>query len=357
MKRSRGAGRWLVALLLGLALWLPVNSTYAVPANRLAPATGESLAAGQAGSLGSHGLDSAVVVPPEAAAQRTTLRVGLLPVATLLGLYVANERGWFDEEGLAVDLQVMTGGAEIIAAMIGGSLDIGISNVLSHVLARDQGFDVRAVAAGGVERRGEPTHAILVKADSPIQSARDLEGRTMATNALNNIEHLMQQMWLQNNGADPRRVSFVEIPYPQHPAAVAQGRVDATGTAQPFMAAGLSQGARALGYHYVETSPEVLIAYFVATGDWLGRNGDVAQRFARAQHRGNEFLDRNPDERRPAAVRHLNLSPELAATVTFEGYPTRIDAAGIDWWIDAGRRFGLVNNTLDARDFLYETVR
>src|SRR5215207_7698897 len=50
------------------------------------------------------------------APQRTTLRVGMLPVATLLGLHVAGERAWFEEEGLALDLQTMAGGAEILPA-------------------------------------------------------------------------------------------------------------------------------------------------------------------------------------------------------------------------------------------------
>ena len=51
------------------------------------------------------------------------------------------------------------------------------------------------------------------------------------------------------------------------------------------------------------------------------------------------------------------MTPELAARVTFEAFPTRIDAAGITWWIDAGRRFNLVTTPLDGRDFLHETVR
>src|SRR5438067_6397649 len=99
---------------------------------------------------------AASVVP-----QLVTLRYGTLPVTGFLGLYLANEQGWLAEEGIALDLQTMSGGAEIVPAMIGGSLDMGITNAFSHVVARDQGFDVKAVAAGVSERRGNPSHAIL----------------------------------------------------------------------------------------------------------------------------------------------------------------------------------------------------
>ena len=44
----------------------------------------------------------------------------------------------------------------------------------------------------------------------------------------------MQQVWLRQQGADPRRVSFVEVPFPQMPAALAQSRVDAIGPAEPL---------------------------------------------------------------------------------------------------------------------------
>ena len=308
--------------------------------------------AGAAATRPADGAGPASVTP-----QVVTLRYGTLPVTGFLGLYLANEQGWLAEEGIALDLQTMSGGAEIVPAMIGGSLDMGITNAFSHVVARDQGFDVKAVAAGASEARGAPTHAILVRADSPYQTARDLVGRTLATNTLNNIDHVMQMTWLLNNGVEPRQVNIVEVPFPQHAAALAQGRVDAIGPTEPFVTAALGQGARVLAYHYTDTNPVTLIAYYAGTGDWLSRNADVARRFARAIHRANTFLAANPDDTRVAAVRLLNLPENLATSANFERYETTIDPAGIQWWIDAGRRFAIINNQLNPQDFLYETVR
>jgi NitT/TauT family transport system substrate-binding protein len=296
-------------------------------------------------------------LPDVAAQQRTTLRVGMLPVTAFLGMYLARDRGWLEEEGLAIELQMMAGGAEIVPAMIGGSLDVGVANAFSHVLARNQGFDVQAITGAASEVRGAPTHAILVLPDAPIQSARDLEGRTIATNTLNNIDHLMQQIWLQNNGADPRRVSIVEVPFPQHAASLAQRRVDAIGPSEPFVTVAQSQGARVLAIHYTETNPVTLIAYLAATGDWLSRNADVARRFARAVHRGNQYLEANPEEKRTVAVQTLNLSPDVVSRLNFEQLDPLIDPAGVQWWIDAGRRFNLVDQPLNPDDFLFETVR
>ncbi len=296
-------------------------------------------------------------LPEAVAAQATTVRLAIIPITGFLDYYYAQEQGYFQQEGITIDLQLMAGGAEILPALIGGSLDIGITNVFSHVLARDQGFDVKAIAGPSVQRRGAPQHAILVRADSPIQSARDIEGRTLATNTLNNIDHVMQQIWLQNNGADPRRVNFVELPFPQQPAALAAGRVDVIAPAEPFSTMALVQGARMLANHYTEINEVTAIAYYAAMADWLARNGDTARRFARAIARADEFLVANPEERRAAAIRNLNLPPEVVARQNFEEYLPRAYLPGIQWWIDAGRRFNLVRGQLSPDDFVWETIR
>jgi NitT/TauT family transport system substrate-binding protein len=297
------------------------------------------------------------VASPSAEAQLTNIRLGILPISAFVDFYIAREFGWFQEEGLSVEPQFMAGGAEIQPALIGGALDIGITNVFSHVLARDQGFDIKAIAGPSVQRRGAPQHAILVRPDSPIQSARDLEGRTLATNTLNNIDHLMQQIWLQRNGADPRRVNFVEIPFPQSPAALMQGRVDAIGPAEPFTTVALMQGARLIAYHYTDVNEVTGIAYYAATGDWLARNGDTARRFANVIRRAEEYVMTNPEERRAAIIRHLNLQPEVAERLGLEEWLPRADLSLIQWWIDAGRSFGLVSNQLNPADFVYDTLR
>src|SRR2546423_12806043 len=98
------------------------------------------------------GPTSAAAPAPASAMQATTLRVGHLPITAQLDVMVARDRGWFTEEGLNVELTSMAGGAEILPALIGGSLDIGTLNVVTHILAHDQGFRDKAVAGVFVQR-------------------------------------------------------------------------------------------------------------------------------------------------------------------------------------------------------------
>jgi NitT/TauT family transport system substrate-binding protein len=300
---------------------------------------------------------SAAAPAPAPAMQATTLRVGHLPIAAQLDVLVARDRGWFAEEGLNAELTAMAGGAEILPALIGGSLDVGTLNVVTHIFAHDQGFRAKAVAGLFVQRRGDPTHGILVRADSPIQNARDLEGKTMATNTLNNIDHIMQQVWVRQMGGDPSRVNFVEVPFPQQPTVLAQGRVDAIGPSEPFVTIAQSQGARLLANHYTDVNETTLLAYYGATDDWLARNPDLAQRFYRVTQRADDFLFGDKREMQAAAVQYLQMNPDLAVRVGYGENQRRLDPTGIQWWIDTMRSFNLLQNQHNPQDFIYETVR
>ena len=117
-------------------------------------------------------------------------------------------------------------------------MQFGWTNVISLYQAHVEGFDFKLIAGGATNVRGSnETHAIVVGKDSPIKSAKDLEGKTVAVNTLNNIVHLMAMAWVDKNGGNASKVKFVEIPFPQMEAALIAGKVDAISVQEPFAAA------------------------------------------------------------------------------------------------------------------------
>ena len=73
--------------------------------------------------------------------------------------------------------------------------------------------------------------------DSPIKSAKDLEGKTVAVNTLNNIVHLDGDGLGRQERRHSSKIKFVEIPFPQMEAALVAGKVDAISVHEPFAAA------------------------------------------------------------------------------------------------------------------------
>jgi len=122
-----------------------------------------------------------------------TLRVGVIPIADVAPLYLGMKMGFFDQEKLTIEPQQFAGGAEILPAVQSGDLQIGFSNTTSTLIAASKGLPVRIIAQGVQEGATEPeswTH-LFVRPDSGIQAPKDLEGKTIAINTLQNINDVM----------------------------------------------------------------------------------------------------------------------------------------------------------------------
>jgi ABC-type amino acid transport substrate-binding protein len=74
-----------------------------------------------------------------------------------------------------------------------------------------------------------------VAKNSPIRSAKDLNGKIIAVPGLGtNAEYAVHE-WLDLNGADTASVKFIELAYAAMPAALEAGRIDAAHVAEPFI--------------------------------------------------------------------------------------------------------------------------
>src|ERR1700752_2593100 len=137
----------------------------------------------------------------------------------------------------------MAGGAVIVQGVPSGDLQFGWSNVISLYQAHVEGFDFKLIAGGAINVRGSnESHAIIVGKDSPIKTAKELEGKTVAVNTLNNIVHLMAMAWIDKNGGNSSKVKFVEVPFPQMEATLSAGKVDAISVHEPCATAATQKG-------------------------------------------------------------------------------------------------------------------
>jgi NitT/TauT family transport system substrate-binding protein len=288
-----------------------------------------------------------------------TLRVGYLPLTDFAGMYAAIEKGFYKEVGLNLDLQTMQGGATIIPALEGGSLDIGISNVMSVALAHDQGLEPMIIVDSAYETSDSPTHALVARADSPVRTGKDVEGKKWSVNTRRNIEHLMAIKWIELGGGDPSKVDFVELPFPQMPAAAQNGQVDVAGVVEPFVAVSKDLGLKVISYYYLDIAPRTLVAPFVGKKSWIEGNRDRALRFAEATKRGNAWaLDKaNDAETRQIVIKYARLEPALGAKINLTPLGTRTDPVLLQWWIDEARKLGWIQKDLKAESMIYETAR
>ncbi len=127
--------------------------------------------------------------PKQEVPEVTELRIGTMPVANVTTMDLADKLGYLKEEGFTkVELTFLGGGAELLPALQAGKLQFAHSNVASVILGRGAGFDFTVVAGNTrVPAKPPESQILMVKTDSPIKTPKDLAGKRIAVNNLNNI--------------------------------------------------------------------------------------------------------------------------------------------------------------------------
>ncbi len=291
----------------------------------------------------------------EGSAQMRRVRLGYIPIVSLLPLYAALEQGYFKEEGVEVKLTPMAGGAVIIPAVVGGSLDIGFSAYFSAIAAREKGIDVTIVAATVWEiGPPQPYVAVLVRKGAGISSAKDLEGKNFAVNTIRSVDWLTTSEWMAKNGADPRKVKWVEIPFPVMGGALRTGKVDAITGLDPFLTIEMDRGGvKIVGYPFPAIDPQLPVAGFVATSTWIRRNQNTVKGFRRGLSRGTDYINGHPERRGEILVKFTRVKGGLAERLKFyPAFEKQINAAALQKTVDLAVKWGLIKKRVDIREMV-----
>jgi NitT/TauT family transport system substrate-binding protein len=238
---------------------------------------------------------AAAVASPARAAELEKLRVSIIPINDVTPLFVGIRNGYFRDEGLELDTTPSAGGATGIPGMMAGSFDIAYGNVVSTLLAAQQGIDIKVVAPGTKTISAETDLSqIVVRSDSGIKSGKDLEGKSIGVNTRNNVIWLYARAWVKATGGNPDRVTYREVPHPQMEDAIRQKQVDAGFMVVPYAMLALAKpDFVGIGKPYSDVQPGVDVGQYLITGKLLSEKADVATRFVRGLRRGIEWYNAN----------------------------------------------------------------
>jgi len=281
-------------------------------------------------------------------------KVGYMKIVDTAPLYVAMEKGFFKQHGLDLELVPMAGGATILPGVASGDLQVGWSNVISLYQAYVGGFDFKIVCGGAINIKGSnDTHALQVLKDSPIKQARDLEGKTVAVNTLNNIVHLMALAWLDKSGATSSKVKFVEIPFPQMEAALVSRRVEAISAQEPFVTSSVGKGVtRVLAHPWSEVAPKFLIASWFASEKWIQKNKEMARSFVQSLNQGVDAIHADIQGTRNIMAKWTGLSPDLANQVALPLYEKSVSEKDLQVTIDLTHKYKLIDRAFKAAEII-----
>jgi NitT/TauT family transport system substrate-binding protein len=216
--------------------------------------------------------------------ETAAVKVGAIPIVDVAPLHLGVQKGFFKELGIDVLVINTRGGAAAVPGVVSGLFDFAFGYVVSILVANSLGLQLRAIAEGnsstGIE--GKDFGGVVVPTDSDISDARDLVGKTVAVNNLKNVGDTTVRASIRKAGGDPTKVNFVELPFPEMPAAVTKKQVDAAWIVEPFFTVAQDQGAKVVASKFVDTAPNMTVSTYFTSQVTLESKPELTRRFTAA---------------------------------------------------------------------------
>ena len=293
--------------------------------------------------------DSAPAAGGEGSGNLEQVSVGLIPITDVAPVYLGIQEGYFEDEGIDLEVQLAQGGAAIVPAVMTGEYQFGYSNAVSLLVAQDKGLPVTVVSNGSssTNEAGADVTEVAAMPDSGIKDAADLAGKTVAVNALNNFADVTIRNSMEKAGADPQSVDFVEMPYPNMPAALERGDVDAAWTTEPFRTQILDAGGTIVASPMTDLADNFDSAFYFASQETLQKNPELVERFRRALAKSFEFAAANDDEVRTIIQDYAKITPELAGKVQMSKWHKDVNMDALEKLGTAARTYGVLEKEPD----------
>lgn len=284
----------------------------------------------------------------------THITVGVLPVPDTAAIYLGVAQGFFQEQGLDVTLQPTTGGADAVPGVVSGNYDFAFGNYVSGFVAADQGLGIKYVAnATQASAKGTGFQAVVVPKDSPINSPKDLSGKTVSVNNLQNINDTTIRGVVDADGGDSSTIKFTEVAFPDAVAAVTNHQVDA-GTVNPWTS-DMSSQFKVITYNFTDFAPNLAIAGFFTSDKEISENPDIVQKFQTAMNKSLDYAGSNSDAVKDEITQYTSLTADKLKNFTLPVYSVKVDMDSLQTLADAAQKYGTISKPVDF-DSLFDLV-
>jgi NitT/TauT family transport system substrate-binding protein len=289
----------------------------------------------------------AATCPAIVRAQSSSLRI--LTVASDPGAlpFYAQENGFFEKAGLSVTVSTMGNGAAIMGALAGDAVDIGNANAGTVAAAVIGGLPLTIIADGGLYSASKPTTLMCVKPDSTARGPKDLAGAQIAVNGLRIVADAGIEEWMRRGGADPKSVSFIEMPFSTMQPLLDTGRLAAAFIGEPILST-IRSKVRIIGAPNDTIGREFSYAAYMAKSEWVVKNRDLASRFVAVIQSTAVWANQNVDAAGHILAKYAKLPESIVSSMVRVRYATSLTIAHLQPSIDIMAKYGYIAHRIDA---------
>jgi NitT/TauT family transport system substrate-binding protein len=297
-------------------------------------------------------LGAATLAPGAAGAQTPpTVRIGMSLGDAVDQAYYADKGGFFTKAGLNAQIVRLGGGNQIVSGILSGDIETGTVNISAVAAAHSRGLPIYVIAPGSVMSTGRtPVTVLAVLADAPYRSGADLAGKTVALQAVKDLEQAALMNWIDKTGGDSKSVNYIEVPHAAQPAALQGKRVDAAVLTEPWITD--TPGLRIIGNPYGSLGRVVCTFAWVVSQSYYAQNAATVAKLRSALLASAHWINTNPAATAPMLADLTQIPVATILKMTRAQFGESLDPAAIQPVIDASARYGFLNQTFPASQLL-----
>lgn len=289
---------------------------------------------------------------PAFAQSAAPVRMGALPIDALGEAYYGADGGIFASNGIDAKVDSLANGAAIMAAVIGGDLDVGMANTIQIATAIARGIPVQMIAPASLYSARDANQNLLVAKDSPVKSPKDLTGATFAVSALGDFNQLGLLAWLDANKVPRDREHFVELKFSEMGAALQRGTVQGAIVTEPFKSDAIRAGqARLFADTYSAVAPEFATIVWFSTKGWIQKNPELAKRLVTAIYAVGKWANAHPAETAPMLAKASKIDPALVARMQRVYFATENEKKYVEGPLMLAQRYNMLPRPVSVEEF------
>ncbi|MEU7979597.1 ABC transporter substrate-binding protein [Micromonospora sp. NPDC049081] len=278
------------------------------------------------------------------------VRVAALPITETAALWGGIKAGIFAERGLQVEVVPAQGGAQAIPALMNGDIDFAIGQPFGPFRADLQNLGVVIIGNyASSYADGDDINAVVASAKSGIRRPADLAGKRVAVNSLGAAGDVTIMAAVEQDGGDPKKIKFVEVAFPDAPAQLAAGNIDAAWVPEPFVTQLRGRGDTLVVAPYQAVVPGLATLTTITTTARTDKDAKLVEDFSAAMRKTLEWAQdpANQPAVRQAIKDNLQLPPPVAESVRLPAFGWDVDRASLQKLAELAQKYRVLDRQPD----------
>lgn len=286
------------------------------------------------------------------------LRIGYVPIAVALPLFVANDEGYFKEEGFETEMVRFASSNEIANAATSNQVDVSVvaTNVMLDVGFVSKKKHTLIITNPYTDKVGHITDYLMVKDTNAIKRIEDLKGKKIGVFP-GSVIKIFCTLIFEKHGLKKDEYQLIELSPKDWAAALQSGQIDALSALEPQASQIMKDN---IGYPIVSGLYSQLMPNVPLSGQWISEDfvntygKDQCEKVIKAIDKAVDFINNNPDKAKEYLVKYANVREDVVSNVQVNPWQKHSDLnpTEIQNFIDLLFQNGAIQNKENINDYL-----